>query len=110
MGSQRPSFGLALGGGGLRGLAHIGVLKGLAEAGYMPDIVTGTSSGAILAALWACGWTPNQMEDVARRLRSSELYDSTLTVRSALAMLLQLLGLRQRSSRSMPRGMMHGAK
>lgn len=110
MGNERPSFGLALGGGGLRGLAHIGVLKGLAEAGYVPDIVTGTSSGAILAALWACGWTPGQMEEVARRLRSSELYDSALTMRSALAMVLQLLGLRRHTPRGVPRGMLHGAK
>lgn len=110
MGNQPPRFGLALGGGGLRGLAHIGVLKGLAEAGYTPDIVTGTSSGAILAALWACGWTPQQMEDVARRLRNSELYDSAITVGSALAVVFQLLGLRMRPRHSVPRGMLQGAK
>lgn len=107
---DRPRFGLALGGGGLRGLAHIGVLKGLAEAGYAPDIVTGTSSGAILAALWACGWSPYQMEEMSRRLRNAELYDSALTFGSALVMVLQALGLRLRPRRPVPRGMLQGAK
>ena len=110
MSGDRPRFGLALGGGGLRGIAHIGVLKALQEAGYVPDIVTGTSSGAILAALWACGWTPAQMEEVSRRLRSAELYDSNFTVGSALAVLAQVLGLRWRPRRPIPRGMIQGAK
>lgn len=103
-------FGVALGGGGLRGLAHVGVLRALQEAGYSPDIVTGTSSGAILAALWACGWTPAQMEDVAKRLRSAELYDSNLTWGSALAVLAQVLGLRWRPRRPVPQGMLQGQK
>jgi len=44
---------LALGGGGVRGLANIGVLQALEEAGIVPDIVTGTSMGAIVGSIYA---------------------------------------------------------
>jgi len=44
---------LALGGGGVRGLANIGVLRALEEAGIVPDIVTGTSMGAIVGSVYA---------------------------------------------------------
>ena len=44
---MRPKIGIALGGGAARGWAHIGVLKKLAEAGFAPDIVAGTSIGAV---------------------------------------------------------------
>lgn len=47
--------GLVLGGGGARGLAHLGVLQALAEAGYAPDFVGGTSMGAVVAASLAMG-------------------------------------------------------
>ncbi len=46
----RPRFGLALGGGGARGFAHIGVLQRLEEQGIRPDYVTGSSMGALVAA------------------------------------------------------------
>jgi NTE family protein len=49
--------GLVLGGGGARGLAHLGVLKALDEAGCAPDFVGGTSMGAIIAASLAMGWS-----------------------------------------------------
>jgi NTE family protein len=42
---------LVLGGGGLRGYAHIGVLRALEEAGIRPDIVVGTSAGALVGAI-----------------------------------------------------------
>lgn len=110
-GQQEPmELGLALGGGGLRGLAHVGVLRALQDAGYAPDVVTGTSSGAILAALWACGWTPAQMEEVSRRLRSVELYDSNLTWGSVLAVVAQVLRLRWRPRRPVPQGVIQGQK
>ncbi|MEW6516128.1 MAG: patatin-like phospholipase family protein [candidate division FCPU426 bacterium] len=49
---RNPKIGLALGGGGARGLAHIGVLKVLEAAGLKPDVVVGTSMGAIMGALY----------------------------------------------------------
>ena len=48
-------IGLALGGGGVRGLAHIPVLETLDDLGIKPDIIAGTSMGAIIGALYAWG-------------------------------------------------------
>lgn len=51
----RPRIGLALGGGAARGWAHIGVLRTLESAGIVPDVVTGTSIGALVGGAWAAG-------------------------------------------------------
>lgn len=64
--SHRPSVGLALGSGAARGLAHIGVLKVLEEAEIPIDIITGTSMGAFIGAMYASGVPVAQMEDVAK--------------------------------------------
>jgi len=56
---------LALGGGGARGLAHIGVLKVLEEAGVEPDLVTGSSFGGLVAIAWAAGLTSSQIKELA---------------------------------------------
>ncbi len=53
---------MALGGGGARGLAHIGVLKVLEDEGIAIDIITGTSSGALIGALYACGFDASSIE------------------------------------------------
>ncbi len=52
---RRPRIGLALGGGAARGFAHIGVIQGLEENGFSPDLVAGTSAGSLVAALYASG-------------------------------------------------------
>lgn len=52
---SQPRIGLALGGGGARGWAHIGVLKALARAGIEPDVVSGTSVGALVGGLQLAG-------------------------------------------------------
>ena len=51
----RPTIGLALGGGGARGFAHIGVLRTLLAKGYTPEIITGTSIGAVVGGCYAAG-------------------------------------------------------
>jgi NTE family protein len=51
----RPRVGLVLSGGGARGLAHVGVLSVLEEAGIPIDCVAGTSMGSALGALWSSG-------------------------------------------------------
>jgi NTE family protein len=66
-GAARPKVGLALGGGGARGLAHIGVLKILEEAGIPIDIITGASMGGVIAAAYAVGKSPAEIEAVAMR-------------------------------------------
>ncbi len=62
---SRPKLGLALGSGAARGLAHIGVLKVLEEADIPVDIITGTSMGAFIGAMYAAGVPVTQMEQVA---------------------------------------------
>lgn len=66
--SPSPKLGLALGSGAARGLAHIGVLKVLEEAGITIDIITGTSMGAFIGAMYAAGVPVSQMEKVALEL------------------------------------------
>jgi NTE family protein len=53
--------GLVMSGGGARGLAHIGVIKMLEENNIPIDYVAGTSMGAIVAALYSMGYTPDEM-------------------------------------------------
>jgi NTE family protein len=60
-------FTLALGGGGGRGWAHIGVARALGEAGLRPSLIVGTSMGAIVGAGLAAGFSPEQIERAARR-------------------------------------------
>ncbi|CAN7463480.1 patatin-like phospholipase family protein [Bosea sp. LjRoot237] len=52
---SRPRIGLALGGGAARGWAHIGVLDVLTEAGYAPEVIAGTSIGAVVGGCYAAG-------------------------------------------------------
>ncbi|NJC88659.1 MAG: patatin [Desulfuromonas sp.] len=63
-----PRLGLALGSGAARGLAHIGVLKVLEEAGIPVHGIAGTSIGAFIGALYAAGVPVQRMESVAREL------------------------------------------
>ncbi len=61
---SRPKVGLVLSGGGSKGVAHIGVIRELEKRGIKPDYITGTSMGALIGGLYACGFTPDQLEDV----------------------------------------------
>lgn len=62
---RRPRIGLVLGGGGARGLAHIGVLKVFEEAAVPVDLVVGTSVGALIGALYCAGLPAASLEDLA---------------------------------------------
>ena len=55
-------IGLVLSGGGAAGIAHIGVLKALEERGIPIDYITGTSAGALVGSLYACGYSPEEIE------------------------------------------------
>ncbi|MFO7740961.1 MAG: patatin-like phospholipase family protein [Anaerolineae bacterium] len=63
-----PKVGLALSGGGARGLAHIGVLKVLEQHGVPIDMLAGTSMGGLVAAAYASGLAPEYMEQEALRM------------------------------------------
>ena len=61
---QRPRrVGLALSGGGARGFAHIGVWRAMEELGVRPDIISGTSAGAITGAMFASGYSAAEVMD-----------------------------------------------
>ncbi|MFG1603217.1 patatin-like phospholipase family protein [Actinoplanes sp. NPDC049265] len=66
-------IGLALGGGAVRGTAHIGVLEVLEKAGLEPAILTGTSAGALVGALYAAGATAAEISAHAHSLRWARL-------------------------------------
>jgi len=65
---------LALGGGGSRGHAHIGVIRRLEKAGFRVRGVSGTSSGGIIAAFFATGFTPEEMEWIFSKVDQSKLF------------------------------------
>lgn len=61
MSSKKYKLGIAFSGGGARGAAHCGALQAFHEYGIKPDVVSGTSVGAIVATLYSAGFTPKQM-------------------------------------------------
>ena len=61
-------IGLALSGGGAKGIAHIGVLRVLEDAGIRPDYITGTSIGSVMGGLYAIGYSVDEMERLALEL------------------------------------------
>jgi NTE family protein len=72
----KPSIGLALGGGAARGFAHIGILRALMQHGIVPDVIVGTSIGAVVGACYSCG-----------QLDALEEWSRALTVRGVLGYL-----------------------
>jgi len=71
-GAQRPRIGLALAGGFARGIAHVGVLRVLREAGVPVDMVSGTSVGALIATAYCAGTSMETMERVAHTTKFSD--------------------------------------
>jgi NTE family protein len=66
--------GLALGTGGARGLAHIGVIRVLEREGIAVDMVAGSSMGALIAAAWAVGKNADEMEEIAKQIRNKRTF------------------------------------
>ena len=62
------TIGLALGGGGAKGLAHIGVLEALEELGIKPHFVAGTSIGSIIAGIYALNGTARGLKEQAAHM------------------------------------------
>ena len=61
------SIGIALAGGGMQGVAHIGAIKALEELGIKPDYISGTSSGSIFASMYAMGYTLEEMFEIVKQ-------------------------------------------
>jgi NTE family protein len=72
--SKAHKIALVLGGGGLKGFAHIGVFKALKELGIEPTVIAGTSIGALIAAAYARGMDISEMTDRARALKRRDLF------------------------------------
>ncbi len=64
--AQTPRIGLALSGGAARGLAHIGVLRVLEQAGLPVDVIAGTSMGSVVGGLYAVGYDASQLETIVK--------------------------------------------
>lgn len=78
---KRKTWALVLMGGGARGLAHIGVLAVLEENGLAPDIVTGTSMGAIVGGLYAAGLSAAELREIACGLNLNKYFDKSAASR-----------------------------
>lgn len=77
-------IGLALGGGSARGMAHIGILRALEELAVPVHCLAGTSSGSIIGALFAAGYSPGQLADLARSTSWRDLSQLLVPRRSLL--------------------------
>jgi NTE family protein len=71
---QATQFSLVLSGGGLKGLAHIGVFRALEESGLVPDLVVGSSMGSLIAAAWASGMSAADMEARALKVERRHVF------------------------------------
>jgi NTE family protein len=71
---RKRKIALVLGGGGLKGFAHIGVLRALDELGIKPVVYAGTSIGSLICAAQASGMPIEEMEEHARKLRRRDLF------------------------------------
>src|SRR5580700_9510651 len=70
---RRPVIGLALGGGAARGFAHIGIVRALIAHGIVPDVVVGTSIGAVVGGAYAAGHL-DRLEEWARSLQPRNIF------------------------------------
>lgn len=79
---KRPKVGVVLSGGGAKGLAHIGVLKVLEEAGIPVDYIAGTSMGSIIGGLYAIGYSAHQLDSITRSVNWEELLTDKVSRRN----------------------------
>ncbi len=73
-----PKIALVLGGGAVRGFAHIGVIKTLEAHGIVPDIMVGTSAGSVVGALYAGGYSGFELQKIALQLEQDSVGDWAL--------------------------------
>ena len=116
--TDRPRIGLVHGGGGARGIAHIGVIRVLEQLRIPIDYVAGTSMGSIVGGMFATGMTSNEMEETIRKLNWSDIFaDNTVRTERPyrrkrdddLALFGPKFGVGAKSS-LLPRGAISGQK
>ncbi len=79
---SHPVVGLALSGGGARGIAHVGILQVLEENGILVERIAGTSMGSIIGGLYAAGYSPLTIENMLRDMDFSDAFGSAPNRRS----------------------------
>lgn len=77
---NQNKLGIALAGGGARGIAHIGVLKALEENGIFPQYIAGASAGSIVGALYAAGKTPDELLSIAKETNLFKVFRPGLSL------------------------------
>lgn len=71
--NKKIRLGIAFGGGGARGIGHVGAIRALEELGVEPDYVAGTSAGSIIASFYASGMKSGEMEAIIKSLKVSDI-------------------------------------
>ena len=74
---NKQNIGYALSGGGARGFAHLGALKALEERNLIPDIIAGTSAGALAGVLYADGFAPDEICDMFKHTKFKQFVELT---------------------------------
>jgi NTE family protein len=92
------------------GVSHIGVLEILEENGIRPGIVTGTSAGGFVAALYAAGVSPARMRKMALEMKREDLFESNFRAGTFLLMLFRFFGDLMQFMTVLPRGILNGAR
>ncbi len=81
-GRERPKIGLVFSGGGAKGLAHIGVLRVLEEAGITPDFISGTSMGSIVGGLYSIGYSAEELSKLNASINWPVLLSDNIPMRN----------------------------
>ncbi|MGZ4112454.1 MAG: patatin-like phospholipase family protein [Tumebacillaceae bacterium] len=107
-------IGIALGGGTLRGAAHIGVLEVLQEAGIKPDMIAGSSAGSVVASLYAHGLHPAMIHKIATSFQGRKLIDWSRNLWDAMRFLswlpFYMFGVAHDFTRWLPAGFVNGKR
>ena len=79
-------FGLVLSGGGVRGVAHLGILKAFEEWGIRPTIISGSSAGAIIGSLYSYGYKADEVYEIVHKAKLINILRPALTIKGLLSM------------------------
>jgi len=82
-------LGLSLSGGGIKGFSHIGAIKALEEARIKFDYISGTSSGSIVATLYACGYNTDEIYEIFKKYAKSIKYVDLRNVKKLIKNLIK---------------------
>jgi NTE family protein len=97
-----PRVALVLGSGSARGFSHIGVIKALEAAKFRPDLIVGTSAGALVGAFYAAGFSGAQMEDLALKVKDIDIVDMNTGSKRGMVMGDTLQTFVNRATRDKP--------